>query len=46
MDVGRGGGEKEKIRQGDTKNVEEEEKEKDDTRCREQNKTGILIQQM
>jgi len=35
----RGG--KGKIRQDDTKNVEEEEKEKEDTRCGEQRKTGI-----
>ena len=31
------------IRQDDTKNVEEEENEKEDMRCREQKKTGILI---
>ena len=37
-----GVGGKGKIRQNDTKNVEEE-KEKEDTRCREQKKTGILI---
>jgi hypothetical protein len=41
--VGRGGVKNGKIRQGDTKNVEEEENEKEDTRCREQKTTGILI---
>jgi hypothetical protein len=41
MDVGRGEGEKGKIRQGDTKNVEEEEKEKEDTRYREHKTTGF-----
>jgi len=40
---GTGWGEKGKIRQDDTTNVEEEEKEKEDTRCREVKKTGILI---
>jgi len=38
-----GVGGKGKIRKDDTKNVEEEEKETEDTRCREQKKTGILI---
>jgi hypothetical protein len=39
---GTGWGKKEKIRQCDTKNIEEEN-EKEDTRCREQKKARILI---